>query len=448
MNSQRTTRSTGGLPRARARFLAQAIQLEEKGPAGVASMTVFLIVFLLAAGVTWASVTRVSETARTRGEVVPAGLNVSVQHLEGGLVAEISIRDGDAVKAGAHLLSLDPTQLLSEREQMRVREAALLLEMERLGALIADRPPEFGLPGQAYPHLAEKQRTLFEAQRNSHAREIAVVQSQLQQRRNELARQQNEVASLRKELSLYKEQVALRKQLNNEKLVARTELLSVETRLAESQSGMRRARDGVAVAASSVEETEQRLVELDARYFEELEQDAARVAAELAEVAQSLIRLNDRVERLEVRSPVDGIVQGLNINTRNAVVEPGEVIMQIIPIDDELVVEARVSPSDIGHVHAGQPADIRIDSFDSARFGTVPGEVSRLSATTYLDEQQKPYYRAEITLSKDYLGRRPGELRIIPGMTVDASIRTGSKTVLDYLLKPIKRGLDGALGER
>jgi multidrug efflux pump subunit AcrA (membrane-fusion protein) len=107
-----------------------------------------------------------------------------------------------------------------------------------------------------------------------------------------------------------------------------------------------------------------------------------------------------------------------------------------------------VSPSDIGHVHAGQPADIRIDSFDSARFGTVPGEVSRLSATTYLDEQQKPYYRAEITLSKDYLGRRPGELRIIPGMTVDASIRTGSKTVLDYLLKPIKRGLDGALGER
>jgi HlyD family type I secretion membrane fusion protein len=204
----------------------------------------------------------------------------------------------------------------------------------------------------------------------------------------------------------------------------------------------------VAVALAAVDETEQRLIELDARYFEALEQDAASVSAELAEVAHSLVRLQARVERLEMRSPVDGIVQGLSINAHNAVVDPGEIIMQIVPVDDELVVEARVSPNDIGYVHAGQPADVSIDSFDSARFGTVPGKVRRLSATTYLDEQQRPYYRAEIELSKDHLGQRPGELQIIPGMTGTASIKTGSKTVLEYLLKPITRGLDVALAER
>jgi HlyD family type I secretion membrane fusion protein len=448
MTEQRITRSGGGLPRARARFLAQAIQLEERGPAGIASATAFIIGFLLAAVIVWSAVTQVSETARATGEVIPAGLNISIQHLEGGIVERLAVRDGDAVSAGDLLLSLDPTQLLSELEQMKVREASLILETERLSALISGRSPDFGESGEKYPHLADKQRALFQAQMNSHERESAVVRSQLQQRKNELARQRNEVTSLRKELSLYEEQFKLRKQLKSEKLVARTELLSVETRLAESQRDLRRARDGVSVAASSVEETEQRLIELDARYFEELEQEAARVAAELAEVAQSLIRLQARVDRLEIYSQVEGIVQGLNINSRNAVVEPGEIIMQIVPVDDELVVEARVSPKDIGHVHAGQPADVSIDSFDAARFGTVPGQVRRLSATTYLDEQQRPYYRAEIELSRDYLGPRPDELRIIPGMTGVASIKTGAKSVLDYLLKPITRGLDVALAER
>jgi HlyD family type I secretion membrane fusion protein len=440
MTEQRITRSGGGLPRARARFLAQAIQLEERGPAGIASATAFIIGFLLAAVIVWSAVTQVSETARATGEVIPAGLNISIQHLEGGIVERLAVRDGDAVSAGDLLLSLDPTQLLSELEQMKVREASLILETERLSALISGRSPDFGESGEKYPHLADKQRALFQAQMNSHERESAVVRSQLQQRKNELARQRNEVTSLRKELSLYEEQFKLRKQLKSEKLVARTELLSVETRLAESQRDLRRARDGVSVAASSVEETERRLIELDARYFEELEQEAARVAAELAEVAQSLIRLQARVDRLEIYSQVEGIVQGLNINSRNAVVEPGEIIMQIVPVDDELVVEARVSP--------GQPADVSIDSFDAARFGTVPGQVRRLSATTYLDEQQRPYYRAEIELSRDYLGPRPDELRIIPGMTGVASIKTGAKSVLDYLLKPITRGLDVALAER
>lgn len=448
MNAKSKTRSDGGLPRARARFLAQAIQLEEQGPAGIASATVFLIVFLLTAGVAWSAVTKVNETANAPGEVIPAGLNVNIQHLEGGLVEEIWVRDGDAVVKGDRLLRLDPTVASSELEQMRIREASLRLEAERLSALIEDREPDFAAVVEGYAALAQKQLTLLRAQKNSHAREVAVIESQIRQRDSELTRQRNEVESLQGEAALYMEQLNLRNKLEQKKLVARTEVLSVETRLAEARGDLRRARDGVAVSTSSLEEAKQRLIELDATFFKDLELEASRVASELAEVSQSLVRLEQRVDRATMVAPVAGIVQGLSINSRNAVVDPGGVIMQIVPTDDELVVEARISPNDIGHIHQGQLADVKVDSYDAARFGSVEGEVRRLSATTYLDEQQKPYYRAEIALSRDHLGANPGELRIIPGMTVTASITTGSKTILDYLIKPIKRGLDRSFGER
>ena len=161
-----------------------------------------------------------------------------------------------------------------------------------------------------------------------------------------------------------------------------------------------------------------------------------------------MVRLQDRLQRMEIRSSVDGIVQGLSLGSGSAVVEPGQLIMEIVPTDDELVVEARVSPADIGHVKQGQPSDIKIDSYDPAKFGSVKGQVRRISANTYLNEKSQPYYRVEISLEKDHLGKASDSLRIIPGMTVMADIITGSKTILDYLLKPINRGMDNAFSER
>lgn len=165
-------------------------------------------------------------------------------------------------------------------------------------------------------------------------------------------------------------------------------------------------------------------------------------------MCQSLVRLQDRVQRLQITAPVGGIVQGLTVTSINAVVEPGQVILRVVPVDDELIVESRISPRDIGHVHPGQQADVRFDSYDYARFGSISGTVRRISPSTYLDEHRNPYYRAEIRLSKYYLADQPAALRIIPGMTVQADIRTGSKSILDYLVKPISRGFATAFRER
>ena len=442
-----STSGNSGLSKARARFLTQAIQLEEQGPPRLVSLAAMLTLALLVAVIAWSSITKVSEKALAPGKVIPAGLNHTVQHLEGGLVMELLVRDGDPVKKGDLLLRFDPTATSSELEQIRIRKVALDLEAERLAALVESREPNFSDTDTAYASLIAKQRTVYHAQRISHERGIQVAESQISQRETELIQQLNAVESLTEETKLFQEQVDIRLKLEGKNVISRTELLSTKSRLAEAQRDLRRAKDSVSVARSGLEEAKQHKNELEAAFFKELELEAGRVATEIMEVSQTMVRLQDRLQRMEIRSSVDGIVQGLSLGSGSAVVEPGQLIMELVPTDDELVVEARVSPADIGHVKQGQPSDIKIDSYDPAKFGSVKGQVRRISANTYLNEKSQPYYRVEISLEKDHLGKASDSLRIIPGMTVMADIITGSKTILDYLLKPINRGMDNAFCE-
>ena len=442
------SQGNSGLPRARARFLAQAIQLEESEPSLIIRFAVWFTVFILLAAILWARTTHLSEVTITPGEVVPAGLIHEVQHLEGGIVSEIAVRNGDRVRKGSLLLRFAPPASKSEYEQTLIRWGALKLESERLQAIIEKRDPEFGEAGRRFPGLARKQMMIYQAQIASYDSELRVIDAQIRQRTTELARQQHQSESIRNEIKLLKEQVDIRSMLNSTQIVSRTELIATQTRLAEAESERRTIDDGVIVAHSALNEANQRRLEQLAGANESLELEAGRVASELAEVEQSLVQLKDRVNRLEVYAPVDGIVQALSITRMNAVVEPGKVIMQIVPVDDDMIVETRISPSEIGHIHAGQQTLVKVDSFDYARFGGVPGRVRQISASTYLDEKRNPYYLAEIELERAWVGREGEKMRIIPGMTVQADIKTGSKTVLDYLLKPISRGFASSFRER
>jgi len=438
--------SGGALPRARARYLTQAIELEERPPSGIISASVYLSLFLITAVVIWASVTIIQETARAPGEVIPANHSINIQHLEGGLVKTLFVREGDRKRKDEPLLLLDDTALKSELRQMQVREAALNLQAERLAALLEQREPDFSIAGTQYLYLANKQQTIYQAQRHSFEREREVIDSQIRRREQELIRQNNLVKSRQDEITLLEQQLKLQNQMLQENMVAKSDLLITQTRLAEARGNL--ARDSALVAAAALEEAKQRKLELEAVFFKDIELESGKVAAELAEINQALIRIQDQVKRLDIRAPADGIVQNLSVTSGQVVIEPGQVILQIIPEDDELVVEAKVSPADIGHVQPGHTADIRVDSYDIARFGLLQGTVERISATTYLDAQHQPYYRAEITLKSDHLGSDAYPLRIIPGMTVVADIRTGERTLMDYLLRPIRRGLNTAFGER
>ncbi|MET0024035.1 MAG: HlyD family type I secretion periplasmic adaptor subunit [Sedimenticola sp.] len=440
--------STAGLPRARAHYLAQAIQLEENAPRRVITLAVLVSMFLLASAVAWAALTQVSEVAIAEGEVIPAGHIHNIQHLEGGIVSKLHVRNGDAVKAGDILISFDPAASTSELQQMLTRRASLQLQGERLQALVEKREPDFSKFDEQFQDLATKQHTIYLAQVNSLESELSVIESQIEQRRSEVTSQKNQAVALRKELAIYREQVKIREDLSKKGTVSRTELLGARSRLAEAESALRKAVDSIAVANTALEESRQRQLELYARHNREVELEIGSVANELAEVEGGLIRLRDRVNRLEVTAPVDGIVQGLMISSSSAVVAPAEVMMQIVPVEDELIIEARISTEDIGHVHVGQTAEVKFTSYDSSRFGSLDGKVLRLSASTYLDPEQNPYYRAEIGLDRNHLGDDPTRFKILPGMTVTADIRTGQKSILDYLLRPVTRGFDSAFRER
>ncbi len=435
-------------PRARARYLHQAIQLEESGPAHVINAAiVFTIALLVALGV-WSSRTEINETATTRGEVVPAGLIHSVEHLEGGIVEKIFVRNGDQVKEGQILLRFAPPASRSELEQMQVRQATARLESERLFALIEQRLPDFSQYSAKYPELVLRQRMLSEAQIRSHRSDLELVDARIQQRERELERQINQAKALEKEWALNKQQVDIRRRLAVKNLLSKTDLLATQIRQAESQSDYRQALDSIAVAEEALNAAHQERLSIISSYRHGIEKEAEKISSELAEIDQALVRLQDRVVRLELKAPVTGIVQGLTVNTVNAVVRPGRTIMQIVPVDDELVAETRVSAKDIGHVSVGQNVDVKVDSFVAASFGSIKGQVLSLSPSTYLDERKQPYYLARISLARAFVGDDPARFNIIPGMTIQADIKTGSKTLLDYLIRPIARGFDRAFRER
>lgn len=446
-NNVFSSRGGASLPRARARFLAQAIQLEEHQPSAIINAAIYFTGFILIAAILWASLTNVDEVTSARGEIVPAGLIHDVQHLEGGIVSEIAVRNGDSVREGDLLLRFSPPASQSELNQTEVRRASFLLQAERLQAILEDREPDFGTIGQQYPALANKQMTIYSAQLASHESELSVIDAQIVQREQELKQQTNRASSIKKKVRLLEQQVAMRKQLAESNVVSRSDLIATQTELADAQSEQRNLKDGIRVSNSALTEARTRKEELTTRFKKDTELEAGTVTAELAEIEQTLIRAKDRVNRLDVYAPLSGIVQDLSITRINAVVEPGQVIMQLVPTGDEMIVEARILPNEVGHIHPGQPVEVKVDSYDSARFGSVEGIVERISASTYLDEKKDPYFRTEISLNTRYVGEKE-DLIVTPGMTVTADIKTGSKSILDYLLKPISRGFDSAFRER
>ena len=440
--------TTAGLPRARAHYLNQAIQLEETTPINIINIAIMFSGGLLVALVLWAHITQIKEVATTRGEVIPADLIHNVQHLEGGIVSEILVRNGDFVNKGQSLLRFAPPATMADLEQMSVRYASLLLEQERLHALIDNRNPEFGETGNSYPQLATQQLTIYQAQLNSQKQKVLVIDQQIEQKKSEKQRSLNQSNIMKKEVKLLEEQVDIRKNLNKTGVVARDELLTTQIQLSENLREYRQFQDNFIVARTTLAEARQRRKDAEFQFIKDIQLEAGNIISEIAEVEQTLIRLNDRARRLNVVAPVSGIVQALAINSINAVAEPGKIILRIVPMDDELIVESRIMPDDVGHVHIGQSADVKIDSYDSSRFGSIDGTVKQISATTYLDEKNNPYYRAEITLSQTWVGDNPETMKIIPGMTVQANIETGTKSILAYLLRPISRGFDNAFSER
>ena len=429
------------------RFLSHPLLLEESGPPRVLSHLIFTVGFLFAAGVIWAGQTNVAETAVTRGQIMPAGSVRLVEHLEGGIVSEILVDDGQIVQAGELLLKLRNVDSLAELDRLRAQAAALGLRAERLRSFVMDRAPDFSI-GAGYPGLVADQQSILDLQQEARRSQREVLQSRIDQRRLELKGLEEQRENIEEQIAISTEQAKMRLGLVQKGLESQVNYLDVRRRLSETRGEMVALMGEISSVREAGHEAQSAMVELEANLRNEALKEMGEVTAQLAEIRESMTTLEDRVERLQIFSRTAGIVKGLSVHTVGAVVEPGEALMEIVPIDESLVAEVQIKTSDVGHLRIGQKAKIKVTTYEVTRFGSLQGELQLISASTYQDEEGEPYYKGVIALERAYLGSDPTRNLVLPGMVVDADINTGTKTLLQYLLKPVLRAFDSSFRER
>ena len=433
---------------AQSRHLIQSIELEESEPPKLLSALVFTICGFATAALFWAGITQVKETAMAQGKIIPKTEIQAIQHLEGGIISEIHVREGDIVQAGDLLLKMSPTVTQSRLEQLKERQAATLLEMERYRAIAGNREPDFDDIVTGYNGLKENQEAIFTNQRDAAQRERDVLQRQLDQELSEEKRLESKSKSLDGELKLLQDELATQTELFEKGLSTRLSFLNSQRQESQVRGSLDETLELLNAVRSSISEAEERIREIDSSSKSDALSRVGELRKELGEVKQQLEGMQYLANRLEIASPVDGIVQAMTVKAVNAVAQPGETLLEIVPIDEELMIEARIDPSDIGHVQLGQPVDIKLSSFDFVLYGSIPGVLERLSATTFQTPEGEQYYRALIKPERLYVGSNPEMNRLLPGMMVQASVNVGEKSILAYLLKPLYRGFSQAFRER
>ncbi len=430
----------------RIRYLTLAIHLEEGGAPWLMRAAVWLAALAIALALAWAAATTVPQVAQGPGEIVPAGSVQSIQHLEGGIVARINVREGDIVEARQVLLEVDPTAALAERDQLASREASLRLQAERLRAFADGRAAILAESGEA--GLSADQAAILKTQERARTSQRAVLERQLAGRRADLDVLLTQQRTLQRQIQITSEALDMRQKLTDQGLNSRITLLDVQREMNRVQGELSTVLVNIGRAREAIGEAEQRMVELDTRLSADAMRELGSVTSELRQVEEARVRLDDRVARTQVTAPVRGVVKEMRVRTEGGVVPPGGVLLDIVPIGRELLVEARLQPSDIGQVRIGQNVAVKVSTYDYARFGSVPGKLTYLSASTLVDPQGRPYYKAVVALEKDHVGDDPKRNPVLPGMTVLADIKTDERTVLRYLLNPVYKALDSAFHEK
>ncbi|MBF0162207.1 MAG: HlyD family type I secretion periplasmic adaptor subunit [Magnetococcales bacterium] len=434
--------------RRKIRYLAQAVALEETGNPFLAQVVVITISLIIVLFLLWAAVTYVDEVATATGTVLPSGKIQVVQHMDGGVVEAILVREGDRVEAGQPLIRLDSTSMRTELQEMQLKEFALSVQAQRLLAFANQQPLTFPPHDPIYAGLIRDQEQVYRAQVLAQEEKNAALQSLIRQKLDDIHLLEEQEKTLSGKLALLKEGFELKKRLTERGLSSRMRFLDAQSELNQTQGELTQVRAKKQQMLGVLEESRINLREMNAQLSRQALTEMSTVHAELAQVREALKRLLQRVAGTEITAKVAGIVQSLNINSPGGVIAPRAVILEIVPVNRELVVEAHISGRDVGHVKPDQPVAVKFTAYDFARYGGVRGRLLQISPTTVADERGEPYYRGLIALDANHVGPDPALRPILPGMAIQASIQTGHKTILEYLLKPIYASVRQALQER
>ena len=411
----------------------------------------FLIYTMLAALTTslvWASVAELDEITRGMGIIVPSSHLQVVQNLEGGILEEIYVTEGQHVSAGEPIMRLDDTRFSSNYRESAVEYYSELAKAARLKAELSGTPLKFPDELAGYEDYVNRETDIFEQRSEGLKGQLDVANRQVSQVKHELAASEAQLEFLTTSYELGEEELALTKPLAKQGVVSKVELLQLKQRVNDLDSERRMTELSLPKLTEAHKESVARKKELTLQFREEVVQELKGTEVLLDQLTESRGALEDKVVRTVVRSPMDGIVKTVYINTLGGIVQPGADLVEIVPIDDKLVIEAEISPKDIGFLREGMKSMVKLTAYDFAIYGGLEGKVEHISADTIEDEKGESFYVVHIRTDKSYLGTEDKPLEVIPGMHTNVDIITGKKTLMEYLLKPILRAKRNALTER
>ncbi|MGD9808992.1 MAG: HlyD family type I secretion periplasmic adaptor subunit [Deferribacterales bacterium] len=413
------------------------------------SIVLYIIAGLTFAFIIWANIAEVDEMTRGMGRVIPSRQIQIIQNLEGGIVEDILVSEGQHVKKGQVLLTIDDTGFGSSFEESKSKEDELRAKLSRLRAESEgkDFNPDPDVAAN-FPELVQEERRLFATNKERLNSELGALTQRHRQREIELTDAETKLKNLKDSRELIQKEIKLTQPLFNRGLISEVEWLQLQQKEIENKTEIESLTKALTTIASKITEAKSMIAEAVAKYKSAAQEELNKTLAELKRVSTTQVAIEDRVNRAQVRSPVDGTVNQLLVNTIGGVVKPGMDILEIVPDDDRLLVEAKIKPSDIAFIYPGLKAVVKLTAYDYAIYGGLEGEVVHISADTIVDEKREHYYLVRIKTDKNYLGEEDNKKEIIVGMTVMADIVTGKKTVMQYLMKPILRAKYNALRER
>jgi adhesin transport system membrane fusion protein len=431
----------------------QGYSLAPERPPRSWAMVVLIICAFLAVGVTWASFAELDELARAQGKVIPAGKTQIIQSAEPGVVDEILVREGEQVKAGQLLVKLDDTNTSSSQGEVEAKVMALRAQVARLKDEVAgDSSNTFDCPkevDETAPGVCDSETSLQLARRQTLQQGEQVLQARVEQRQRELNQAMADKDRLTQTADLAQQKLDLLKPMVDKKLVSQTEYITAQQAVADAKGQLDAVIESIAKSQAALQEAQLQVQQAELQFRQDAQTDLTGKLAELASAEETLRGASDRVSRTDIRSPVDGIVNSLAVNTVGGFVNAGEKLLDIVPVAEKLLIEARLQPSDVAFVLPGQPANIKFTAYDFSIFGGLQGKVQNVSADSIVDPNtREAYYVVLIETDASSLRYRGRDLPILPGMVSSVEILTGHKTVLQYLLKPINKARDEAFHER
>jgi adhesin transport system membrane fusion protein len=410
---------------------------------------IWVILFLFALFIVWAYYSEIEQVTRGEGKVIPSTQVQVVQNLEGGILSEILVHAGELVKKGQLLLRIDETRFSSSFKQNRVKYLSFKARAARLVAeangTLFKVPPEVI---DEYPEIGVREQELFESRKREFQSTLNILQEQISQREHENRELSTKLEELTRTNALLQKELELTRPLVAQGAVSEVEVLHLERQASQMQGEIATIKQTIPKAQSRLQEAQLAVKEAQLTFYNKAKSELNQVLAELDEVSATAIALEDRLKRTNVRSPVTGTINRMLVNTEGGVIQPGMDLVEIVPLEDTLVVEAKIKPADIAFLRPEQEAKIKFSAYDFTIYGGLDAKLEHISADSISDEKGNSFYLVRLRTDKNFLGSESNPLPIIPGMVATVDILTGKKTILAYLLKPVLRAKYMALREQ